>query len=195
MNELLFVRHAETDMAGTFCGHSDPPVNRAGDAQIAALLKTLEPAPISAVFTSDLQRASSTAATLACSLSVPLTTRTALREIDFGAWEGLTWKQIESLNLAFATQWIEAFPRCTPPQGEPFETFEARVMDEMSYLLEQSNRRLIAVVTHAGVMRVVLRNLCGIDEASAWRMTKPYCCSFKYIPNATSGMCLQEVTR
>lgn len=191
MKELLFVRHAETDMAGTFCGQSDPPVNRAGDAQIAVLLRTLQSAPITAVFTSDLQRAASTAATLAHSLSVPLTTRAALREIDFGAWEGLTWKQIEALNPAFATEWIEAFPHRTPPQGETFETFEARVMDEMSYLLEQSNCRLIAVVTHAGVMRVVLRNHCGIDEASAWRITKSYCCTFKYIPNATEGNFLE----
>lgn len=191
MKELLFVRHAETDMAGTFCGQSDPPVNGVGDAQIAALLRTLRSAPITAVFTSDLQRAASTAAILAHSLCVPLTTRPALREIDFGAWEGLTWKQIEALNPAFATQWIEGFPHHTPPQGETFETFEARVMDEMSYLLEQSDRHLAAVVTHAGVMRVVLRNLCGIDEASAWRITKPYCCTFKYIHNAMEGNSLE----
>ncbi len=195
MKELLFVRHAETDMAGTFCGHSDPPVNPAGDAQIAGLLRALESAPITAVFTSDLQRAASTAATVANFLSVPLITRAALREIDFGAWEGLTWKQIEALNPAFAAQWLEAFPHRTPPDGERFETFEARVMDEMSYLLEQPNCRLIAVVTHAGVMRVVLKNLCGIDEESAWRITKPYCCTFRYSPNAPHGICLREVTK
>ncbi len=193
MKEFLFIRHAEIDMAGTFCGHSDPPVNQAGDAQIASLLKTLQAAPISAIFTSDLQRASRTAATLAHSISVPLTTRAALREIDFGAWEGLTWKQIEGLNPALSAQWLEAFPHCTPPQGESFEAFEARVMDEMSYLLGQSHCGLIAVVTHAGVLRVVLHNLCGIDEAAAWTITKPYCCSFKYIPNAPDGMFLQEV--
>ena len=27
---LLFIRHAETDFAGRFCGHSDPPVNERG---------------------------------------------------------------------------------------------------------------------------------------------------------------------
>jgi len=193
MKELLFIRHAETDMAGTFCGHSDPSVNQAGHAQIEGLLATLQAAPISAVFTSDLQRASNTAAPLAHSLSVPLTTRKALREIDFGAWEGLTWKQIEVLNPALSKQWLEAFPHSTPPQGEPFEAFETRVMEEMNYLLGQPHSRLIAVVTHAGVMRVVLRNLCGVEEAVTWTITKPYCCTFKYLPEAPEGMRLKEV--
>ncbi len=193
MKELFFIRHAETDGSGTFCGHSDPPVNDAGYAQIDHLLKVLHDAPIAAIFTSDLQRASMTAAKLADTFSVPMTNRTTLREIDFGQWEGLTWNQIESLNPAFAAQWLEAFPKITAPQGESFKSFEARVMGEISYLLSQSNKRLTAVVTHAGVMRVVLRNLCGIEETAAWEMTKPYCSGFKYIHDAPKGMSLQDV--
>jgi broad specificity phosphatase PhoE len=193
MKEILFIRHAETDMAKTFCGHSDPPVNQVGYTQIERLVMSMQGMPISAIFTSDLQRASRTAATLARSLSVRLTTRTALREINFGVWEGLTWKQVETLNPALAARWLDAFPHCTPPLGESFESFEARIMGEVSYLLKQPDDRLTAVVTHAGVMRVVLRNLCGIDEKATWAITKPYCCAFKYVPDAHDGMFLREV--
>jgi len=38
MSEILFIRHAETDSMGTFCGSSDPDVNGAGMEQIAGLL-------------------------------------------------------------------------------------------------------------------------------------------------------------
>ncbi|MDQ1693485.1 MAG: hypothetical protein QOH85_1020, partial [Acidobacteriaceae bacterium] len=38
MTEILLVRHAETDLKGTFCGHSDPPLNDAGRAQLPAIL-------------------------------------------------------------------------------------------------------------------------------------------------------------
>lgn len=62
----------------------------------------------------------------------------------------------------------------------------------MSYLFEQSHCGLITYA-HAGVMRVVLRNLCGIDEATSSTVTKPYCCTFKYIPDAPDEMFLEEV--
>jgi broad specificity phosphatase PhoE len=39
MDSLLFIRHAETDLAGRFCGHSDPPVNKRGHRQIKELLR------------------------------------------------------------------------------------------------------------------------------------------------------------
>ena len=35
MNTLIFIRHGETDMAGRFCGHSDPELNAAGELQVA----------------------------------------------------------------------------------------------------------------------------------------------------------------
>ena len=193
MNDLLFIRHAETDMAGTFCGQSDPPVNATGLQQIQKLVEILRTDPIGAVFTSDLQRSVTTARALSDSHGIPCITRPALREIGFGRWENLTWNKIEELDPAFAAQWLGAFPRLTPPDGESFESFEARVMAEANYLASQSEHKLIAVVTHAGVMRVVLRTLCGFDEKAAWALTKPYCCTFRYRHDAHPDRHLQEV--
>ena len=193
MNDLLFVRHAETHMAGTFCGQSDPPVNAAGHRQIQKLAERLRTEPILTVFTSDLQRSVTTARALADSFTIPCITRPALREIDFGKWEGLTWEEIEKLDLTFATKWLEAFPHMTPPDGESFEIFEARVMAETSYLLSQSESSLIAVVTHAGVMRAILRTLCGLDEKTTWTLTRPHCCTFRYAHHAHPDRRLQEV--
>jgi alpha-ribazole phosphatase len=193
MNNLLFIRHAETDMAGTFCGQSDPTVNAAGHRQIQKLAESLRTEPIAAVFTSDLQRSVMTARTLAESFAIPCITRPALREIDFGKWEGLTWEEIEKLDSTFAQQWLEAFPHLTPPDGESSEIFEGRVMAETSYLLSQSESSLIAVVTHAGVMRAVLRTLCGLDEKTTWTLTKPHCCTFRYAHHPHPDRRLQEV--
>jgi alpha-ribazole phosphatase len=193
MNDLLFIRHAETDMTGTFCGQSDPTVNAAGHRQIQELAERLRTEPIVTLFTSDLQRSVTTARALAGSLAIPCISRPALREIDFGKWEGLTWEEIEKLGLTFATQWLEAFPHLTPPDGESFEIFEARVMAETNYLLSQCESSSIAVVTHAGVMRVVLRTLCDLDEKTAWALTKPYCCTFRYAHHPHPDRRLQEV--
>ena len=199
MNELLFIRHAETSMAGTFCGHSDPPVNAAGHRQIQRLVESLRSEPIAAVYTSDLQRAATTARALAEFFAIPCIIRRDLREIDFGMWEGLTWNEIEKLDLPYATRWLDKFPQLPAPDGESVEIFAARVRRETRYLLRQfehslppSQSSLIAVVTHAGVMRAVLRTLCKVDEEQAWKGTESYCCTFRY---AHAGNYFPEVLR
>ena len=34
MNGAVLIRHAETDLAGKFCGQSDPDLNSAGEQQL-----------------------------------------------------------------------------------------------------------------------------------------------------------------
>jgi alpha-ribazole phosphatase len=193
MSDLLFIRHAETDMAGTFCGQADPPVNAAGHRQIQTLLESLYSELIAAVFTSDLKRALTTASAVADFFAVPCIPRKNLRETGFGQWEGLTWDQIETHDATFAKQWIDNFPNQTPPQGESLKAFKSRVMAEISDLVSGPEHGLVAIVTHAGVMRVVLQNLCGIDEQTAWTLTKSYCCTFRYAHHAAPNRSLQEV--
>lgn len=180
MSGLLFIRHAETNMAGTFCGWSNPHVNARGEEQIRMLVKELETEPINAIYSSDLQRAVTTAEALGGTFSAPLLTRPGLREISFGEWEGLCWKQIEERDATYARRWIEAYPNLPTPGGESFESFRARVLSEVTSLLNLPNPERIAVVTHAGVMRMVLRTLCGVeDEQEAWKRTSSYCCFFR----------------
>jgi len=193
MNDLLLIRHAETNMAGTFCGQSDPPINDAGRRQINELVESLRKEDVSAIYTSDLQRSMTAARALAEFFSVPYIARPALREIDFGNWEALTWEKIEELYPTYAKPWLQAFPHLTPPDAEPFAEFQQRVIAETRYLLSQNEHRLIAVVTHAGVMRVILRTLCGVDEKTAWTLTKPYCCIYRYTRHAHLDNRLQEV--
>jgi alpha-ribazole phosphatase len=193
MNDILFIRHAETDMAGRFCGQSDPPVNAAGHQQIQQLIEGLCAEPIGVIFTSDLQRCMTTAHALSESCGIPCITRPALREIGFGRWENLAWDEIEKLDSTFAAQWLKSFPNLTPPDGESYESFEARVLAEISYLLGQSEHSLIAVVTHAGVIRAALRTLCGFDEKTTWGLTKPYCSTFRYLHQTHPDRRIQEV--
>jgi alpha-ribazole phosphatase len=168
MSGLHFIRHAETDMAGRFCGHTDPDLNHRGREQAAALnLRGLEH-----VYSSDLRRAVSTAE----ALGLPVTVRPALREIYFGEWEGLSWEEIERAWPDYAREWMTRYPALPAPGGESFPHFKARVLEEVHWLLGRQG--LLAVVTHAGVLQVVLQHWHGYSDADAWRQTQPYCCVF-----------------
>jgi alpha-ribazole phosphatase len=179
MSRVLFIRHAETEMAGRFCGHSDPDLNTQGQAQLAGLAQVLATETIGGVYSSDLRRAQSTAQAIAVGRNIPLTLRPALREIHFGEWEGLSWPEIEQMDLAFARRWVDGYPHVTAPAGETFRDFEARVLEEVKDLIHR-DLGSIAVVTHAGVLRLVLRHLHGCSEQEAWQQTQPYCCVVRY---------------
>ena len=182
MDTLLFIRHAETDLAGRFCGQSNPPVNKRGLRQIEELLKALESESIDAVYSSDLLRSRTTADAIGEAFGLSPITIPALREIGFGEWEGLSWEEIESRDLAYAARWSEAYPHLSAPGGETFEAFQSRVLTEIDRLLSVSSQRCAAVVTHAGVMRVLLHSVCGLDEQEAWERTNTYCGLFRYQP-------------
>jgi alpha-ribazole phosphatase len=179
MSRVLFIRHAETEMAGRFCGHSDPDLNPQGQAQLAQLADVLSTETIDGIYSSDLRRAQSTAQAIAAGRKVPLTLRPALREIHFGEWEGLSWPEIEQMDPEYARRWVDGYPHVTAPEGETFHSFEARVLDEVNDLIGCAADS-IAVVTHAGVLRVVLRHLQGCSEQEAWQQTQPYCCVVRY---------------
>lgn len=180
MDTLLFIRHAETDLAGRFCGHSNPPVNDRGLVQIEELLKALKDECIDSVYASDLSRSLITADAIGRAFGCLPVVLPDLREIDFGEWEGLCWKEIEARDCVYARRWSEGYPNLPAPGGEGFEVFRNRVLTRIDHLLGLSGQGCGAVVTHAGVMRVVLRYLCGVGEQDAWERTKAYCGFFRY---------------
>jgi len=187
MSELLFIRHAETDMSGTFCGHSDPELNARGRIQLSELINRLRMENIGVIYTSDLRRAHTTGMAIAEAFNVDCHARSALREINFGQWEGVTWKEIERRDDVYARRWIAEYPRLPAPNGESFHDFEQRVLGEVKFLsLEaEASDRSIAVVTHAGVLRTVLCALHGCSEDHAWEQTRSYLSVVRY----TSAAC------
>ena len=180
MSSILFLRHAQTDAAGTFCGWSNPSVNALGMQQIATLIASLQERQLDIIYTSDLIRATTTAQALAAARKANCIASEALREIHFGAWEGLCWNEVQDLDPAFAARWTEAFPQLPAPGGETFNAFRERALPELDRLIEASRSRDIAVVTHAGVLRLLLTERMGVSEAEAWHRTRSYCCVIDY---------------
>jgi len=174
VTHLLLVRHAETDMAGRFCGHSDPGLNERGRRQLAGLVSMLSEHEIRRIYTSDLLRARQTAEAIASRFGTELYVRPALREIYFGQWDGLTWNEIAARDPTQAKRWAEEYPNSTAPDGESFREFESRVRGEIAFLLEEATTFPIAAVTHAGFIRAALTNGWKVSEQEAWNLAKNY---------------------
>jgi alpha-ribazole phosphatase/probable phosphoglycerate mutase len=183
MKSIFLIRHAETDLAGTFCGHTNPHLNEKGRLQLADLARRLEGMHLDALYTSDLERAYATARALAEPRELACQVRPALREIHFGAWEGLTWQQVERCHPSFAARWLERFPLLPAPGGETMACFEERVLQAFAEAAGCPGQA--AVVTHAGVIRVLLERLCGLSPAESWEQS-PRCGSILRLAQARS---------
>jgi alpha-ribazole phosphatase len=161
-------------MAGRFCGHSDPDLNECGRQQLAGIVSRISEHAIGQVYTSDLRRAQQTAEAIAKHAGAALHVHRGLREINFGLWEGLSWNEIETRNPIEAARWVQEYPNSTAAGGESFQQFESRVRSEVAFLLREAMKSPIAVVTHAGFIRVVLTNRCGLSAQQAWDQTRGY---------------------
>jgi broad specificity phosphatase PhoE len=171
MKMCILMRHGATDMAGRFCGHSDPPLNDAGRGEIERAASILPMAP-EVVYTSNLLRAQHSAAIVAAHFSVPVLVRPGLREIGFGRWEGLSWQDVEQAFPSESSAWLERFPAGVVPSGERYKVFADRVKDEMWFLTAQAESR--ALVAICGVIRTALAELYAASSEEAFRLSSEY---------------------
>lgn len=148
-------------MTGTLCGQSDPPLNAMGREQARALALLLRRWNVRRLYASDLQRAVQTAEPLEQLWGIPITPLRALREISFGDWEGRRWSQIRADEPDLRA--MESAPELGAPGGETFGCFRERVLRALKETMVESNPDLAAIVTHLGVMRVILNELSSAD--------------------------------
>src|SRR5579863_9199623 len=167
MKTIILARHAETVMAGRYCGQSDPELSAAGIAQLPEIVQRIEPPKIDRILSSDLLRARQTAEAIAQTTGLPVELRPALREIDFGLWEGLHWSEIEAQFPCEAKAWLQECPGPAAPEGESFADFSKRLDNEFLSILDGNEDETVVVVTHCGVIRFALTRFFGYswDEA------------------------------
>lgn len=151
MTRVWLIRHgASTAPARLAIGASDPPLSDVGRAQARSLAVELAARPLVRVISSDLKRALETATIIAARHGLAVQTSSALREIDFGGWEGRDLSDLWLEDSTAARAW-EQDVRHTPREfGESVGDLERRVAafwNESSPLPATGE---IAIVGHGG---------------------------------------------
>ena len=162
--QIALVRHAQADLHGRFCGHSNPNLTLQGREQIPAIIRGLSHLAPTTICCSDLQRAIETAEPIAEYFGLDYTTSPRLREMNFGAWEGLTWREVELQYPQDAKAWVKQFPYHRPPEGESFRKLQARVVGELEQLAKQAEPGCTLVITHSGFIRTAVGWVLGIPD-------------------------------
>jgi len=172
---LVLVRHAASRGAGSFVGQKDEPLSEVGRRQLEELDRKLSRFRFDAVFASDLTRALETARRAARRQNLEIQIRPGLREMHFGRWQGLSWKQLRKRETRATDLWTRNFPSQPIPGAELFQGFKTRVKSELKAIVNANRGRCVLVVTHAGVIRVALADALGMKDKNIFRLAQDPC--------------------
>lgn len=171
MLRFYLVRHGETDwnQEKRYLGHTDLALNKRGEEEALKLKSDLAKVSFETCYSSDLQRARETAKIAIGGGDVPLKTETALRELNFGIWEGLTYEEIQQRYPEELQTWIDSQGRTSPFKGEDLGDLEVRVAMWLNTLIGANVQGNVLVVSHGGPLRVLLCLLLGISTGKHWQ--------------------------
>lgn len=159
---LHLLRHGETEQGGGLRGSLDDALTAAGWAQLRAAVRADE--HWDALVSSPLQRCARFAEELAAARGLPLRFDAGLQELHFGAWEGRSAAQLMETDADdLGRFWVDPYA-FTPPGGEPLLAFEARVLGALQRLQADYQGQQVLVVTHGGVMRLLLARARGLPR-------------------------------
>lgn len=173
---LLLVRHAETDESaqGRCYGRLDVPLSPLGLRRAGKIAEALAGVRLDAVYASPLARALDTARPLALARRLEPIVLDALAELDFGELEGLFYEEIEASEPELYRAWMDDPASVRFPGGESLADLRARVLPALAEVRARHEREGVAVVAHAGVIRVVLADALGLDGAAVFRLDQAH---------------------
>ena len=171
---ITLVRHGEVEEAYHRCynGHNDIALSAKGREEAKVLADRLAPNTFDALYYSDLKRTTQTAKLINQKLKIknPRSTQ-KLREKSWGRHEGMTFDAIvsqEAFIYEDFLQWINAL------DGEPYPQYIHRIKTFFTQTLPQTGYNNVLVVTHAGVIRVLMHILQEISLEAAFSINFPY---------------------
>ncbi|MGB9804330.1 alpha-ribazole phosphatase [Desulfofundulus sp.] len=169
---IYLVRHGETiwNAQFRFQGHSDIALSPRGLEQARALAARLSGESFTAFYSSDLQRALDTARILAEPHGLPVVTLKALREINFGVWEGLTVAEIQNSYARELQEWWQNPLHTRIPGGETLAEVADRVTGGVREIVERHSDGQVVVVCHGGCIRTLVGSVLGMDLNQYWRL-------------------------
>jgi probable phosphoglycerate mutase len=167
---ILLIRHGETELnAKRVLQPPVTPLSERGVGQAERLARRLEDAGLLRIVASDLRRAEMTAEAIAARTRLALERDPDLAERSFGDLRGRPYASLDTDPFA---------PDYTPPGGESWEAFHARVDRAWARIvgLTRATPGPIAVVTHGLFCRSVVARLASLPpgialESLRWRNT------------------------
>lgn len=160
---VLLVRHGENEWVSTGKLAGRIPgvhLNEKGREQAQAVADFLAQQPIEAVYSSPLERCIETAEPLAQQFGMPVRVDDTLVEADYGEWQG---QELKGLSQTPDWSMVQYFPSAFRfPGGETLRHTQQRAVDGIERIVAQHPDGVVAIFSHADVIRTVVAHYAGV---------------------------------
>jgi len=174
-NYLVFVRHGETDWNAVKRfqgGRSDVPLNARGRIQATLIANVFLRESIARVFSSPLQRALHTAREIGARLQLEAEVLEELRELNFGAYEGVLESELEQHYGERFLAWRQSQYTLAPPEGESIADARPRAEAALAKMTPALSEGYVIVCAHQAIIMAMKAALAGdysVDAAHTYR--------------------------
>lgn len=173
---LLLVRHGVTEhtAAKRFSGglaSSNPGLSEEGREQILATALWLAPlaSDVDVLVASPVRRTVESAEIIAETLGLSMTTEPGLAEMEFGAWDGLTFAEVAEQHKDDLDLWLGSLDHA-PHGGESFRAVEQRVLAARDRVLATYAGKTVVVVSHVTPIKTLVAHALGAPLEAVYRM-------------------------
>jgi broad specificity phosphatase PhoE len=174
---LFLVRHGETawNKDEVFRGQIDVELNEHGWEQARRTADALRHLELAAVYSSPLSRAYDTARLIAEPHGLPVGIESALTDIDYGIWQGLSHQQVKQQCPGVYRLWVTAPQKVHFEKGESLDDVKTRALKAVKQFSRRHQGQNVVAVSHRVVNKVLLCALLGLDSSHFWSLRQDTC--------------------
>ena len=172
--ELILVRHGETlhNVNRITQGWSDSELSDRGREQVRQLGERVKQMQPTALYSSPLGRAMSTAQAISDATGLEIVQLDDLREMNYGRWEGRAFLDIRTEDEELYRRWI-ADEDCPCPGGESHNDVRKRMLRAFNTVNSESvNSERPILVAHGTAIRIGAMALMNLPLMSALRFAQ-----------------------
>ena len=180
------LRHGEPGGGDILRGRVDPELTDRGWRQMEASAERAD-ASWTHLYASPLKRCRDFAHRLARSRQLAPRIEDQWQEIDYGDWDGMPISEWRRLAASQFRSFREDITALAPPNGESFVDFRDRVLQAWEGISELPDGSHVLIVTHGGVMRVILPSVLGMPLNQSNPLNIPFACLSRILLSVEDG--------
>lgn len=175
--KFIMIRHGETvaNRQGRYIGHTQSPYTDKGKSQVRDIVINIsENINIEGIYSSPLDRTRVIAEKIAQRLDKKLIITPAISEINFGIFEGKTYKEIKREFPLEWEYWIVDYINYKIPQGECLRDVNDRVKKFIDELKDKGRPQTeYLLITHGGIIQTIITYLLDLRIEDRWHFRIP----------------------
>ncbi|MHB1376345.1 MAG: histidine phosphatase family protein [Candidatus Humimicrobiaceae bacterium] len=165
---IFLIRHGQTEFndKSIFRGHLDIPLNSYGINQAESIGKILKFINFDMIYSSPLKRAKKTAEIINKfqNKNVDILAEKGFIDINYGKWEGKTYKEVSELYPEIYFQWLKNPYNAQIPGGESLYDTQKRSWDALVDIINNNKNKIICIISHRVINKLLLSKMLGIAK-------------------------------